>query len=316
MRKITVVAPGRPYDLLGISLILVASVLLSFFKVESPVLWVLAFLSVYFVPGYALVSLIFPSNKVLLLDYLLIKRKMIARNISILERFALSFALSLSIMAISGIILLNFSDFDSVAVWIELLIITMGASVFAIVARSRLPPDDQIRFYLTLGGKSHKFNRAERLVAVLIVIGIVSASALLVNGILYAKQVEPYTEFFITGPEGSLSQLPSVLGVLANGTVLINIVNHEGKSVTYNVTVGLTNDSTFDSYHSLPFNNTTLLSPKEAYSARINLQNEASVDRNFTFSVGQVGDYRLYFRLQGGERVEELWLWLHIQETV
>ncbi|MDD1769143.1 MAG: DUF1616 domain-containing protein, partial [Methanomassiliicoccales archaeon] len=123
---------------------------------------------------------------------------------------------------------------------------------------------------------------------------------------------EPYTEFYITGPGGDISRLPSVLGVGENGTVMMNIVNHEGRPTNYNLTLGLSNDSSFGTLNALNWEGDTSLAPEEGHYAQIGLQDDGSVELNFTFSVGFPGEYRLYFQIRNGDSLKELWIWLEI----
>jgi uncharacterized membrane protein len=313
MRKITIVKAGRPYDLAAVCLIVLLSVVASQLGIRSPILWIIAFFSVYFAPGYALTSLLFPSNKVLLLDTLLVKRQAVARHVTGLERLALSFVLSITVVAISGIVLLRgLSDFTAESVGMELLIVTFGASILAYLARSRLPESDQMELSITVFGDSPKFSTAEKIIGVLIICAVV-ISALTVSGILGEQQgKEKYTEFFITGRDDDLSKLPSILNVSENGIITINLVNHEGRETEYNITLGLSNDSSFTSYNVIDWDGNNTLVPESGYYSIVDLPNEASTRREFTFSIESPGEHRLYLEVKNGDKSKELWIWLVI----
>lgn len=313
MRKITIVRAGRPYDLAAACLVVLLSVVTSQLGIRSPFLWIVAFFSVYFAPGYALTSLLFPSNKVLLLDSLLIKRQVVARHVTGLERVALSFVLSITVVAISGIVLLRgLSDFTAVTVGMELLIVTFGASILAYLARSRLPESDQLELSITARDDSLKFSMAEKIMGVLIICAVV-VSALTVSGILGEQQgTEKYTEFFITGRDDDLSELPSVLNVSENGIITINLVNHEGRETEYNITLGLSNDSSFSNYGAIDWSGNNTLAPGSGYYSIVDLPNGASMRRDFTFSIEIPGEHRLYLEVKNGDKSKELWIWLVI----
>jgi uncharacterized membrane protein len=313
MRKIAVVKAGRPYDLAAVCLVVLLSVVASQLGVRSPLLWLTAFFSVYFAPGYALMSLLFPSNKVLLLDTLLVKRQAVAQHVTGLERVALSFVLSITVVAISGIVLLRgLSDFTAESVGWELSIVTFGASILAYWARSRLPESDQMILSITLRGDSPKFSTAEKIMGVLIIC-VVMVSALTASGILGGQQgKEEYTEFFITGRDDDLSKLPSILNVSENGTITINLANHEGGETEYNITLGLSNDSSFTSYNVIDWNGNNTLVPDSGYYSMVDLPDGASMKRDFTFSIGIPGEHRLYLEVKNGDKSKELWIWLVI----
>ncbi len=54
---------------------------------------------------------------------------------------------------------------------------------------------------------------------------------------------EPYTEFYILGPEGKADNYPADYVLGENGTVIVGIVNHEQKPVNYTMEVKLENTS-------------------------------------------------------------------------
>ncbi len=54
---------------------------------------------------------------------------------------------------------------------------------------------------------------------------------------------EPYTEFYILGPEGNAENYPTEYVLGENGTVIVGIVNHEQKPVNYTMEVKLENTS-------------------------------------------------------------------------
>ncbi|MGI5990685.1 MAG: DUF1616 domain-containing protein [Methanosarcina sp.] len=54
---------------------------------------------------------------------------------------------------------------------------------------------------------------------------------------------EPYTEFYILGPEGNAENYPTEYILGENGTVIVGIINHEQKPVNYTMEVKLENTS-------------------------------------------------------------------------
>jgi uncharacterized membrane protein len=54
---------------------------------------------------------------------------------------------------------------------------------------------------------------------------------------------EPFTEFYILGPEGKADNYPTDYVLGENGTVIAGIVNHEHKPVNYTMEVKLENTS-------------------------------------------------------------------------
>lgn len=54
---------------------------------------------------------------------------------------------------------------------------------------------------------------------------------------------DPYTEFYVLGPDGEASGYPTNLTVEETGTVIVGITNHEQESVTYTVLLRLDNET-------------------------------------------------------------------------
>lgn len=52
---------------------------------------------------------------------------------------------------------------------------------------------------------------------------------------------EPFTEFYVLGPEGKADNYPTEYILGENGTVIIGIVNHEQKPVNYTMEIKLEN---------------------------------------------------------------------------
>jgi uncharacterized membrane protein len=107
--------------LLGLSIIIVGIVP----KEESsltPARYVLSFVFILFIPGYCLIEAMFPAKD----------------SLDIVERFALSIALSFTITALTGL-LLNFTPFgiNSVSVLTTLSIITFLLTVVALIRKYR-----------------------------------------------------------------------------------------------------------------------------------------------------------------------------------
>lgn len=305
--------PGRPFDLIAMCLVVVVSVILSQMKVDSPLLWVLAFFSIYFAPGYALMSLLFPGNRVLLLDSLLVKRQTVTRQVTGIERIALSFILSITVVAIASVVFMgSLLEITPTGVGIEVMAITLGSSILAYYARTRLPPSSQLEYSIVIGNGAGRLSSAEKAIAAVVVVGVVVAGIAAVMGLEAMNKREPYTEFYITGPGGDIARLPSELNVTEEGTILINIVNHEGMPATYNLTLGLSNDSSFGGFSPLRLESKTPLSPEAGHYTLVSLQNGGTAELSFMFFVSSPGEFRLYFQLKNGDSTKELWTWLEI----
>lgn len=90
----------------------------------------------------------------------------------------------------------------------------------------------------------------------------------------------PYTEFYILGPEGNASNYPTNLSVGEEGTVIVGLVNHEGESQTYTVTVVTENTSLAE--------------------RRVTLAHEDGWEERVSFTLSHPGRHRVQFLLYKG----------------
>jgi uncharacterized membrane protein len=313
MRRISLVGPRRPYDLVLISAIVVLTVILSQLKVESPVRWILAFFSIYFAPGYALVSLLFPGKRVLLIGTLLMKQEARSPHVSLLERVVLSFLFSITVVAISGTILSRgISDVTAMSVGLEVLVITVGASAIALYFRSRLSPDDYFKLTLTIGAERARFTTGEKVTAAIIAGSLFIAAVVVVNGLSGHGTKETYTEFYITGPDGTLSTLPASVLEMENVTVVLKVTNRMNQGQAYDLTIGLKNGSSFDRQLPLTWADAHVMENGDGYYTVIELENNEAFEREFTFQIASSGAYELSFILNDGDKEKQLWLQLEV----
>jgi uncharacterized membrane protein len=84
----------------------------------------------------------------------------------------------------------------------------------------------------------------ERAVTWVLVVALVASTA----GVVYVAAnpppaSEPYTEFYVLGPDGNASEYPTNLTVGETGTVIVGVSNHEHQDETYTVVMELENET-------------------------------------------------------------------------
>ncbi|MDD3493076.1 MAG: DUF1616 domain-containing protein [Candidatus Thermoplasmatota archaeon] len=188
-----------------------------------------------FIPGYLLVLALFPG-----------------RDISPVERLALSLGLSIAIVPLIGLAL-NYTPWG---IRLEPLVVSLTAwvAVTAAVGWHRwksLPVGERFRLDVTLTWPRGE-SRLDRALTLGLAISIVAAGALLVYVIVTPQAGESFTEFYILGPEGRADNYPTNLTAGEAGRVLVGIANHEHRAVNYTVEVWQVNYS-----HYLHFDGTT-----------------------------------------------------------
>jgi uncharacterized membrane protein len=311
--RVVISEPGRPYDLLLICALTGVVVLLSILGVSSNLVSLIAFPCVFFTPGYALVSAMFPGRTGGV-GSLIKAEEGLESEMSLLERVVASVVLSLVVFAIGGIILgwtpgvLNKST-----ILAEVLVFNLAFSALAIYRRFQLEEGDEFVLAFEIGGHgSGKLNIAEKVilgvVAVTLIVAVLAGAGLLWQGI----GLEPHTEFYITGPDGSLGTLPQDLAVGANGTVLITFVNHMGGAIDYNLTLGVMDNEAFQNYTHLDLSDGHVLTPGDGFFYETNLIDSSKFSDTLTFSFESAGRYQVMFQLSDGQEVQDLWLWVTV----
>ncbi len=305
-----IIGPGRPFDLIIVCLLVVAALLLSLMDWAGPLRWGIAFLAVFFCPGYAIVSALFPGRKALLSQTTIVRREEHLLDIGFLERLVLGVGLSAAIMALSGTVLTRgILNFDVTVVAVETVLITFVGSTIALVRRSSLPRGDQ---FAVLGRVKRRmpYTAAEMGVAVIIIAAIMVMSVVLVNGLSARPVSEPYSEFGVTGTDGDLSHMPRVLAVNQPGLIKVIVISHAGETQRFQLTLALERAPGAGS--AFTPSQQVAVSPGAPRSFTFDLADGERWESNIAFTIPVSGDRTLYLLLDDGREVKLLWLPLTI----
>jgi len=197
---------------------------------ETPVRIVLGLPLVLFLPGYALIALLFPRKA----------------DLDSIERLALSFGLSIAVVPLIGLGL-NYTPFGIrlSPVLFCLSIVTIALALGACWRRRSIPAGEEFAVEFRAAFRSLKESfaasetRLDRILSVILVLSILVAIGMVVYVIVTPKQGEKFTEFYILGPGGKADDYPTSLRVGEEGRVIIGIVNHEYATVEYRLEVRL-----------------------------------------------------------------------------
>jgi len=188
---------------------------------------------ILFIPGYLLVLSLFPRQQ----------------DLSIIERIALSFGLSIAIVPLIGLAL-NYTPWG---IQLEPILVSLTAwvAITAAVGWHRwraLPVGERFRLEITLTWPRGE-SRLDRALTLGLAVSIVVAGALLVYVIVTPQEGEAFTEFYILGPGGTADNYPTNLTAGEAGRVLVGIANHEHRAVNYTVEVWQVNYSYYLHFH-------------------------------------------------------------------
>jgi uncharacterized membrane protein len=135
-------------------------------------------------------------------------------------------------------------------------------------------------------------------------ITLVLAVALLasVGGVVFfaanpPPATEPFTEFYVLGPDGTASDYPTDLSVGGSGTVIVGVTNHEHEAVNYAVVMTMDGETV-----------------KER---SVRLEDEETWEGELSFTAREPGRQRLRLELYRGESTSgepyrSLRLWLSV----
>lgn len=252
---------------------------------------------VLFIPGYALIAALFPGNK----------------DIDGIERVALSFGLSIAVTPLIGLAL-NFTPWgirlDPIVVC--LTIFTLICVAVAHKRRHDLKPDE--RFHVDFG-KAYddiraemfpsKETRLDKILTVVLLLCIIASVTVLAYVVMVPKQGEKFTEFYILGPDGKADSYPVRYHLGDSKPVIVGIVNHEYRNVTYDLVVAL-NDSV----------NVTQL-----YSESVELADNQTWEKQVDLKPDRVGtnmelEFLLYADGNKTAAYRDLHLWVNVTKPI
>lgn len=108
---------------------------------------------------------------------------------------------------------------------------------------------------------------------------------------------EPFTEFYVLGPDGTATDYPTDLSVDGSGTVIVGVTNHEHQTVSYTVVMSL-GDQTLS-------------------ERSVELEDEAIWEDEMSFTAQEPGRQQLRLELyrgdsSSGEPYRSLRLWVSV----
>jgi uncharacterized membrane protein len=232
-KKVPVISQKNPSFVTKDLFIIFLTTLLAIIFIITPILndtvvrTILGLLLILFIPGYSLIAALFPKYG----------------DLDSIERAALSFGLSIAVTPLIGLIL-NYTPWGIrlTPILISLSAFTMVMLLVAFIRRRRAPEGQ--KFFVDFSGFVSSFkgsfsgeSKTSRILSIILILTIIIAISTTIYIIVKPKQGETFTEFYLLGPGGKASNYPTNLTVGETGSVIIGIVNHEYKTVDYQLVV-------------------------------------------------------------------------------
>ncbi|CAJ35713.1 DUF1616 domain-containing protein [Methanocella arvoryzae] len=219
------------YLIILISVLMIVLTYTPFFS-DSIFRAILAFPATLFAPGYAMVTAMFPRRS----------------DMGNIARMTMSVTLSIIIVPLIGMALnYTFLGVHLDPILICVTIFTLACSALAIVSRFKVPADEMFYPDIPAAVKSLFWGDRSQIDKVL---GIAIVAALLVSAgtvsymVFMPGQVEQFTEFYLTGPEHNIGGYPSDFVLGEQLPVIVGIVNHEKREMTYDLQIQLVDNNT------------------------------------------------------------------------
>jgi uncharacterized membrane protein len=151
-------------------------------------------------------------------------------------------------------------------------------------------------------GRRERIERGVKVV--LLVVLVVSLVGVVYVAIDPPRATDPYSEFYLLGPDGIADDYPTRLQPGESGTVIVGVTNHEGSPTTYHVRVVDTNAS----------GDGTLATASQTVSP------DETWETDVTFSIEETGRHRVQFQLYkeqpSGEPYLTTRLWVNVTTVV
>jgi uncharacterized membrane protein len=190
---------------------------------------------VIFLPGYALISMLFPDKT----------------GLEGMERVALSIGMSVAVVPLIGLAL-NFTPWGirEIPLLVTLSLFILLASAVAYTRRKQLPEDSAFHIplkasvlSLTSGFLEKPESKTEGNLRILFVLSFIILIGTVGYLALVPQEKEPFTKFYILGPDRMADRYKSDYIKGESGTYIVGIVNKEHRTIDYTMEVKLENQT-------------------------------------------------------------------------
>jgi uncharacterized membrane protein len=160
---------------------------------------------ILFFPGYSLVSVLFPSRS----------------SLSTVERVAYSLALSISIVALTGLLLNYIWSITLYPMLGSISFFILVCSAFAWHRRGKLPEEEKIYLRIRFNFNWTRMPAVDKVLGACLVVALLGAAGTSVY--TYQKNQQGFTEFYILGIDGKAADYPSEFYVISDPFTIINV---------------------------------------------------------------------------------------------
>ncbi len=291
----------RPWDLLVIVLMTLLLLLVVAVNPGTLLQTILGLPFLLFIPGYALISALFPEDEPL--DHV--------------ERLALSFGLSIALTPLTGLLLNYIWEISLAPILISLSTLILALIGLAYLRRLEIPIEERFDINLRIDKPNwSEYDTIDKLLAVGTVILLISSVALAAHIITTPRTGERFTEFYILGPEGMADDYQTSLTVNQSSHLIIGIINREHQDMNYDLGIGLgLHPENMTRTEDMPNDFEFSLTNETYQSTNVIIEHHERWEQHMNISVSEPGSYRLSFFLIVEEEIyRTLHLWIEVSE--
>jgi len=188
---------------------------------SGPIRMALALITVIFLPGYTLLSAVFPRRQ----------------SLGGIQRTALGFGFSIIIVAALGLLLhLSGLGLDTRSILIAIVIWIWAAGVIALVRDIRLSPQQRplIKVKKLSFGEPNS-SRSEKFLGVSLAVLLVVLAGSFIYFALAPNQGEIYSEFYILDSRGQADNWPASIKIGASYSLISGVISHEKAPAVFRI---------------------------------------------------------------------------------
>lgn len=254
---------------------------------------------ILFIPGYLLIFVLFPARKT-------------DEGITVIERIALSFGISMAVVALIEFAL-NYTSgrTQSESGPISIFVFVIGIGAISLYRWFKTAPDERFTVSIDLSllksiGKLKSKSKLDKTLIIILIASIIITAALFIYVMATPRTGEKFTAIYLLGPDGTITNYPMTLSAGENATIIIGVTNHEYRTIDYTIEIWLIDQTTF--YNESTNENEDLYN-NAWFIDKINVTlDHESIDANglwkpqweynYTFNIDKAGeDFKLAFLL-------------------
>jgi len=272
---------------------------LSLLFYEETLLIVLGLPFILFIPGYILIFVLFPARKT-------------DEGITVIERIALSFGISMAVVGPIGYALSYTSGgIQSISGTISIFVFVIGVGAISLYRWFKIAPDERFTISIDLSllksiDMLKSKNKLDKTLIIILIASIIITAALFIFVMAAPRTGEKFTALYLLGPDGTVTNYPMTLNAGENATVIIGVTNHEYRTIDYTIEIWLIDQTNF---YNESTNENQYLYNNAWFIDKINVTlDHESIDTdglwkpqweyNYTFNIYKTGeDFKLAFLL-------------------